>query len=299
MKRLEGILPPIPTPFDATGAVAHDRLRENLGRWLETGLHGFVVLGSNGEYVALSDAEKYAVWETARQLIPPGKLFVAGCGADSTVGALNLVRRAAEIGADCALVVTPHYYKGQMTGAAMLAHYRALADAAPIPVLLYNVPANTGVDLEAATILALSEHPNIAGMKDSGGNLVKMAEVLANVRSDFAMFAGSGSFAFSALLLGARGVIPALGNVAPRQMLQLYGDVLAGRLENARQMQFRLMEMNRLVTARFGVPGLKAALEMLGFYGGPCRLPLLPLDTKQQAELRSAMERIQLVGEPA
>lgn len=291
MKKLEGVLPPIPTPFDHFGRLALDKLRANLKQWLATGLHGFVVLGSNGEYVMLSDAEKFAVWETAREIIPRDRWFIAGAGAESTQGALALTKRAAEIGADYALVVTPNYYKNLMNRAALVAHYRSLADSSPLPILIYNVPANTGIDLDAATILEIAQHPNIAGMKDSSGNLAKMGEVLANVRSDFAMFVGTGSLLYSALAIGARGCVPALGNIAPRELVQIFDDFHAGRHADARDAQLKLIELNRVITAQWSVPALKASLDLLGYYGGPCRMPLQPLDAKQHDELKRVMEK--------
>lgn len=299
MKKLAGVLPPIPTPFDHFGRLALDKLRENFRSWLETGLHGFVVLGSNGEYVMLSDEEKFAVWETARAMIPSDRLFIAGAGAESTQAALHLIKRAAELGADYALVVTPNYYKNQMNRAAQVAHYRALADSSPLPILIYNVPANTGIDLDAATILEIAMHPNVAGMKDSGGNLAKMGEILANAKPDFAAFVGTGSLLYPAMAIGARGCVPALGNVAPHAMVQIYDDFLAGRHAQARDAQVRLVELNRYLTALWGVPALKAALDLLGYYGGPCRMPLLPLDAKQHEELKRVMEQANLVTHQA
>ncbi len=297
MKKLEGVIPPIPTPFDHFGRLALDKLRANMKLWLHTGLHGFVVLGSNGEYVMLSDEEKFAVWETAREVIPRDRWFIAGAGSESTQGVLALIKRAAEIGADYALVVTPHYYKNQMNRTAQVTHYRALADSSPLPVLIYNVPANTGIDLDAATILEIAQHPNIAGMKDSSGNLAKMSEVLAGAKPDWAMFVGTGSLLYPALAIGARGSVPALGNLAPRELVKIFQDYRAGHLAEARDAQLKLVELNRYITAYWGVPALKAALDMLGYYGGSSRMPLLPLDAKQHEELKRVMERAGLVAE--
>ncbi len=289
-RKLRGILPPIPTPFDASGNILHDRLKENLGRWMATGLHGVVVLGSNGEYVMLNEAEKCAVWETAREAVPKDRLFIAGTGAESTTAAIGRARRAAEIGADYALVVTPHYYRGQMTAATLSRHFRAVADASPIPILLYNVPANTGIDMDAPTIVDLAQHPNIAGAKDSGGNLAKMGEILNSVSPDFAIFAGSGGFVLPALAIGAKGGIPALANVAPAECVRLYEAFEQGDYQTARTLQLRLIRLNAAVTSRWSVPGLKAALDELGYYGGPPRPPLLPLGESERAALRTIMK---------
>jgi 4-hydroxy-2-oxoglutarate aldolase len=297
MLTLSDIFPPIPTPFDAEGNILHDKLRANLARWCETRLHGFVVLGSNGEYVHLTPAEKFAVWETARDAIPRDRLFIAGTGADFTRAAVELAHRAAELGADAALVVTPHYYKARMNLRELTAHYFAIADASPIPIIAYNVPANTGVDIDAATILKLAEHPNIAGIKDSSGNFAKMGLVLANVRGDFAFLAGTGGILYPALCLGAWGCVPALGNIAPREMVQIFDDFHAGNHDAARALQQKLIALNLAVTSKYSVPGLKAALDMLGYYGGPPRLPLLPLSDAERADLRQTMVEAGLVIE--
>ncbi len=283
---IQGIFPPIPTPFDADGKILHDRLRLNLARWVETGLHGFVVLGSNGEYVMLNETEKCAVWETAREAIPRDRMFIAGTGAESTATAIALTRLAAERGAQAALVVTPHYYRGQMNSNVLVRHFRAIADASPIPILVYNVPANTNVDLDAATVIELARHENIAGIKDSSGNLAKMGEVIHSTRADFAFLAGSGSFLFPALAIGAKGGVPALANVAPRECIELYESFKRGEMDAARELQLRLIRLNAAVTSRWSVPGLKAALDEVGWYGGPPRPPLLPLGEADRATLR-------------
>ncbi len=288
-KQIGGVLPPIPTPFDAEGKILHERLSDNLARWFAAGLHGVAVLGSNGEYVLLSEADKCAVWETAREAIPPDRLFIAGTGMESTIAAIALTRRAAELGADAALVVTPHYYRGQMAGANLVRHFNAVADASPIPIILYNVPANTGIDMDAATIVELARHENIAGIKDSSGNLAKMGEIIHAVPARFACLAGSGSFFFPALTLGARGGVMAVANIAPRECVQLYEAYERGNYASAREIQLRLIKLNAAVTSRWSVPGLKAALDQVGYYGGPPRPPLQSLDERDRLTLAEIM----------
>ncbi len=288
--KLQGIMPPIPTSFDADGNILHDKMRANLARWFAAGLHGVVVLGSNGEYVLLDEMEKCAVWETAREAIPRDRLFIAGAGAESTVATIGLTRRAAELGANAVMIVTPHYYRGQMNGPTLIQHYRAVADASPVPVLLYNVTANTGVDMDAATIIELARHPNIAGIKDSTGNLAKMGEVIHAARPDFAFFAGSGSYILPALSIGAKGAIPALANVAPRECVALYDAFQSGDYQAAAGLQLNLIRLNAAVTSRWSVPGLKAALDELGYYGGPPRPPLLPLGENDRGALRGVIK---------
>lgn len=286
---LGGITPPIPTPFDKNGEILHGELRANLQRWFAAGLHGVVVLGSNGEYVLLSEAEKFAVWETARDAIPHDRLFIAGTGSESTAAAVRLARRAAEIGADAVLVVTPHYYRGQMSPAVLTRHFRTIADASTVPVIIYNVPANTNVDMDAATIIELAVHENIAGIKDSSGNLAKMGQVIHSTRPGFSFLAGSGSFLFPALSIGAKGGVPALANVAARECVLLYDAFRKGDHEIAREVQLRLIRLNDAVTSRWSVSGLKAALDEIGMYGGPPRLPLLPLGEPDRAKLREIL----------
>ncbi len=290
MKKIEGVFPPIPTPFDADGKILHDKLKANLARWNETGLHGYVVLGSNGEYVMLNESERAAVWETARGAIPPNKLFFAGTGAESTKTAIALTKRAAELGADAAMVVTPHYYKSQLNTPTLVNHYRVIADASPIPIILYNFPPSTGIDLDAPTVLQLSQHPNIVGIKDSSGNITKFAEIVRGARSDFALLAGSGAYFYPSLCVGAKGCVPALGNIAPRECVALFDAFRAGRHEEARAIQLRVVALNAAITSKWSVPGLKAALDELNFYGGPPRLPLRVLGEEERRALKELMK---------
>lgn len=286
---LAGIYPPIPTPFDAEGAVAHDRFAENIARWCATPIAGFVVLGTNGEFTYLNDQEKLEVLSTARQAIPRSKLFIAGTGCESTRSTLQLAERAAAIGADVAMVITPDYYKSRMDAAAMRRHFLQVAEHSPVPVTIYNMPANTGVDITAETVIELAQHPNIVGIKDSSGNVVKLGEIIRAVPAHFQVLAGSASFLYSAMVLGAVGCVAALANIAAEQCCQLYNLVKEGRHEQARQLQLKLIPPNAAVTSRFGVPGLKLALDWVGYYGGPPRSPLAPLDAPQQAALRAIL----------
>ncbi|MCL4486925.1 MAG: dihydrodipicolinate synthase family protein [Chloroflexi bacterium] len=289
--KLEGVCPPIPTPFDAEGNLLPDKLAANIRLWNTIGLHGYVVLGSNGEAVMLTEAERVRVWETAREAIPRDKLFLAGAGVESTRNCIALARRAAEAGADAAMFVTPNYYKSQMTSAALANHYRVIADASPIPVIIYNMPAATGIDIDTATVIALAQHPNIVGIKDSSGNVAKFAEIVRSVRADFSVLAGSGSYFYPALCVGAKGAVAALANVAPRECLEIYDHWRAGRHAQARELQLKVIPLNAAVTNRWNIPGLKAALEELGkgYYGGPPRLPLRPLGDEDRTSLKNIM----------
>lgn len=286
---LGGLLAATPTPFDGAGALAVDPLRANLARWLLQPLDGFVLLGSNGEALLLSPEERLEVVRQARACVPPGRLLIAGSGVESTAATVDLSRRMAQAGADAVIVVTPHYYRGRMTAAALQAYFQAVADASPVPVILYSVPANTGVDLPVETVARLASHDNIVGIKDSGGDIVKIARLVQETPDDFCVLAGSAGFFLAALSVGAVGGVMALANLAAEHLARLRSDCLAGRMEPARRTQAQLIPANAAVTSGFGVAGLKAALDLQGFYGGPVRPPLLPLSSDERAALQRTL----------
>lgn len=287
---LRGCFPPIPTPFDLEGDLALDRLAQNLERWKQTPLRGFVVLGSNGEAVHLTEEEKLAVWKTSGEVIGNSHLFIAGSGAQSTRETLELTEKAAALGAHAAMVVTPHYYKGRMDHAALVQHYTLVADRSPIPVILYNVPGFTGVDMTAETIVELASHPNIIGVKESSGNIVKISQIIRDAPPAFQVLAGSGSFLLPSLLMGAAGGVMALSAVAPHLLAQMMEAFKQGDVTSARDIQLRLLAPNAAVTTRFGIAGLKRALDLIGMYGGPVRPPLRPLQPQEETALRGILD---------
>ncbi len=295
MKEIRGVLPPVATPFDAEGNVSAEHFAANLTRYVETGLHGFVILGSNGEYSLLTKEEKLRVLEIARAAIPQDRLLIAGTGTDSTRETIDFTKRAAQLGADAALVVTPHYYRPQMNSAALLKHYRTVADASPLPILVYNVPAYTNVDIDAATVIELARHENIVGMKDSSANFLKMGEVLRFAPFDFAVLVGTGGAIFPALCIGANGAVPALGNIAPRECVAIYNFFQEGKMEQARNLQLRMIRPNGAITSKWGVPGMKAAMDEVGYYGGAPRPPLLPLGESERNALREILREAELI----
>lgn len=287
---MAGIFPPIPTPFDAAEELDLKALEKNITHWNTTPISGYVILGSNGEMTYLSEAEKLKVFETARKAIAPGKLMMAGCGCESTHCSIQLAKQAAAIGADVALFISPGYYKSKMDNAALADYYTRLADASPIPVSVYNFPANTGVDMGADLIIKLAQHPNIAAVKESGGNVVKMGEIIKNTRPDFQVLAGSAGFLYPSLVLGAVGGVLALANIAPQQCCDIFNFAKAGKHEEARQLQLRMIAPNTAVTAGMGVAGLKAAMDMLGLIGGKPRSPMQPLSEEQKAKLKKILQ---------
>ena len=292
---MAGIFPPIPTPFTATGELDLGALASNFEKWNRYPLSGYVILGTNGEFPYLSEAEKLAYLEAARKHIPSGKLFMAGVGCESTHSTIGLVKKVAAIGADVALLITPSYYKSKMNEAALTHYYRSVADASSLPVSIYNMPANTGVDMSAELVIKLSQHPNIIGVKDSSGNVAKLGGILRYARPGFQVLAGSAGFLYPALCLGAIGGVLALSNIAPQQCCDLLNFFHQGRHAEAKDLQLRLIAANDAVTARFGVPGLKAAMEMVGFYGGPPRSPLLPLNNEQKNTLRDVLAEAAII----
>jgi 4-hydroxy-2-oxoglutarate aldolase len=293
---IAGVYPPVPTFFGDGEELDLPTLREHIARLRRHGITNFVALGSNGEAVHLDADERRQVISTIRQAAGSEGQVLAGAGALSTRESIALCRLAADAGADVALVIPPGHFRAQMTGAALLAHYRAVADASPLPVLLYNMPANTaGIDLDAETVMSLSAHPNIIGIKDSSGNVVKMAEIAAGIGERFALLAGSAGFLLPALLVGAKGVIAALANIAPRECLELMEQWERGELQAARALQARLIPVNTAVTSGYGVPGLKAALQIVAHYGGDPRRPLLPLGEEARLRIRTLLAQADLL----
>jgi 4-hydroxy-2-oxoglutarate aldolase len=286
---LRGVFPPIPTPFGADGTVEDQALAANLERWNQYELSGYVVLGSNGEAVYLDQDEKVRVWEVARQAIPKDRLMIAGTGYESTKRTTAVTCLAAKAGADAALVVTPHYYGPQMKPDILFDYYRAVADASSLPIIVYNVPKFTGVNVDAETLGRLSEHTNIIGVKDTSGNVAQIAETVRLASPQFQVLAGSASFFFAGLAVGAAGGVLALANIAPLQSTNIYRLYGEGRWEEAAAIQRRMLPVNAAVTADFGIAGLKAALDMLGYYGGPVRAPLTDLDDNKRQALRAIL----------
>lgn len=291
--RLDGVLPPIPTPFigDRVDVAA---MASNVERWMATRIRGVVVLGSNGEAPLLDEAESDAAIAAVRERVPGDRLCLAGTGRESTTAAVRAARRAADLGADAVLVRTPSFFKPLLTHEAFVAHYTAVADASPVPVVLYNFTALTGVTLGLDAVAALAEHPNIIGMKESGSDLKFVTALVDRTPADFAVLAGSAPVLYASLLVGAAGGILALASVVPDLCVELYDAVRAGRLSEARDLQRRLTPLAGLVTSKHGVPGLKAAVSLLGFTGGDPRPPLRPAGPAAVAEIRQALDRLRV-----
>jgi 4-hydroxy-2-oxoglutarate aldolase len=285
-----GVLPPIPTPFDDSGRVDLDTLRANIARWNETGLAGYVALGSNGEAPLLDADESVAMVQTVREAMAPGMSLIAGAGRESTRDTITACQMAADAGAEAVLVVTPWYYKRAMSDDTLRRHFETVADASPAPVLLYNVPANTGVNMPVPAVAQLAGHPNIVGIKDSAGDIGQLSAIIRSTPDDFKVMVGNTGAFLPGLLLGATGGILALANVAPRQTVALYQAAQAGRLDEARGLNERLVPVGVAVTATYGIAGLKAALDMRGYAGGQPRPPLLSASREAADDIRQILE---------
>lgn len=287
-----GILPALVTPFASDESVSFAAVRENIRLYNQTSLAGYVVLGSTGESVMLSHDEADGVLVAAKEAAAPDKLLVAGTGAESTAETIERTRRAATFGYQFALVKTPYYYKPAYRAETYLRHYRAVADASPIPILLYSVPQFTGITLETPEILKLSDHPNIVGIKDSSGNIERAGELVAAARSDFAVLTGGAAVVYPALAVGARGAILALAAVLPEKCTELFDLVQQGQHARARQLQQFLVQASKTIVSDNGVPGVKYAMDLRGYQGGLARLPLLPLSEERKRSIAAVISQL-------
>ena len=290
MNRFSGIFTPIVTPFLSDDTVDERALRRNVVRWMGTPLTGLVVLGSNGEAPQLDDEEADRVIAITRENVPRGRPLIAGTGRESTKATIAATRRAAGYGVDAVLVRTPSFFKSQLTTAVFIRHYTDVADASPVPVMLYNVTMFTGVTLLPDAVETLASHPNIVGMKESGGDIAQIAEYITRTPDDFTLLAGSATTLFHALCAGCDGAILALAALLPDECVQLWTLVREGRLDEARTLQRSLMPLARAVGGAHGVPGLKAALDLMGFSGGFPRPPLRQVLPETVETIRHQLE---------
>jgi len=271
---LSGLLLPITTPFTDDETIDSAGLVANLAKWNVTGITGYVVLGSTGERVNLDEREYLEVIATARQAVPETLNFIVGAGQQSTRSTIAEIKRAAQAGAEAVLVITPNYYRAAITQEALVKHYTAVADASPLPIILYSMPDLTGIKIDPETAAQLSAHQNIIGMKDSSNDVAKFRESLQQVSNDFAMLIGNGTVFSQTLQAGARGGILAVGCAVPELCLEIYRAVRAGETDKAEVLQSTLAPLAIAVTKTYGIGGLKVAMEMAGYAGGAVRAPL-------------------------
>ena len=290
MQKLKGVLLPVTTPFARGGEVDLDALGANLDRWSQTRITGYVLLGSTGERVHLDELEYLRVIEYARERVSSDLAFIVGAGQQSTIGTIREVMSAAAAGADAVLVITPNYYRTAITQESLVSYYEAVADAAPVPVLLYSMPALTGIKIEPDTIARLSAHQNIVGVKDSSNDLEGFNKTVKLCPSEFAVMTGNGTVFLDALRAGATGAILAVGCVAPQVCVEIFQAFKESDDERASALQSKLTPLATAVTTRFGIGGLKAALDLAGYRGGEVRAPLKSPDESARKEIEKILD---------
>jgi 4-hydroxy-2-oxoglutarate aldolase len=293
---LSGVYPALTTPFAADGSVSLTDLKYNIERYNSTGLAGYTVLGSTGESVLLSQAEMDGVLATVKETAGQGKRLIAGTGAESTAETIERTKRAAEFGYHLALVNTPYYYKPAYKPDVLIAHYRRVADASPIPVLLYSVPIFTAITLEAPEVAVLSEHPNIVGIKESSGHVMRVAEMVAETSSDFQVLTGSAPTLLAGLTVGAKGAILALASGLPEKCVELFELARAGHIEKARTLQTALLKMSKVVASEHAIAGVKFVMDQRGYRGGIPRLPLVPISQAYQQRILESLARLEPIA---
>jgi 4-hydroxy-2-oxoglutarate aldolase len=289
---LSGVFPALTTPFGADGSVSVADVKHNITKYNSTGLAGYVAIGSTGESVLLSRKEADSILIAVKESAAPGMRLIAGTGAESTAETIERTKRAAELGYQVALVKTPYYYKPLYKPEVFIAHFRRVADASPIPVLLYSVPQFTGIALEAPEVGVLAQHPNIIGIKESSGNVQRAAELLAAVPPSFQLLVGSASMMFPSTVLGACGAILALASALPELCVAVFKAVRAGDVGTARALQATILPASKVIVSQCGIPGVKYAMDLAGYQGGPPRQPLLPLAEEQKQAIRELLAKL-------
>jgi 4-hydroxy-2-oxoglutarate aldolase len=289
MIELRGIFGPVVTPFDANGEVDAAGFAANIRAHLAAGLHGIVVAGSTGEAALLDEAERMRLVETARREMAAGRPLIVGTGGESTRGVIARNRAVAERGADAVLVVAPHYYTGAMTNDALREHYTRVADASPVPVMIYTIPKYMHFAVPPELVRELAKHENIVGMKDSAGDADLFARYLESRSESFQVLTGSAGLLKEALRMGADGGVLAAALFAPDVALEVLAAVREGNVGRSDEAQGRLAPLGARIVGAMGVPGVKAALEAIGLRGGEPRLPLQPLDVALRGELRELL----------
>jgi 4-hydroxy-2-oxoglutarate aldolase len=283
-QRLSGVFAPVTTPFDENGEVFYKALEENIKKLNASCLRGFLVLGTNGEFKSLTEVERRQVLETVVRIAAEDKVVMAGTGRESTKESMVATKEAAAMGAHFASLIAPSFFAKKMTDPVLLNHFRQISDASSIPVLLYHNPEVAVVTYSTGLIREVSKHPNIVGMKDtSKGNF---ASYLLAAGADFNLLAGSATFFLEGLVMGGVGGVLSIANFAPEACCKVYDLWKAGKLEEAKAEQYRLMTLNQKVSGKFGVAGVKAAMDFSGFHGGPPRAPLFPLTNDERQKLR-------------
>ncbi|MEY4106953.1 MAG: 4-hydroxy-tetrahydrodipicolinate synthase [Bacteroidota bacterium] len=278
--RFKGVIPPMITPFSSDGAVDYPALERNIAQWNQAGLGGYLVLGSNSEAASLSETEKLELVARSAAAMQPQHVLLAGTGMESTVETIRLSNLAAREGAQAALVLTPFYYKDSLSDEAQIRHFQEVADNVHIPVLIYNVPKYTNINVSNRVIEVLSRHPNIIGMKDSSGNIAQLVEFQRVADPRFQILTGTAGVWYPALVLGVQAGIMALANCAPAELVEVQSLFETGHPAEAEALYRKWVPVNHAVTATYGVAGLKHACTLRGYAAGAVRSPLPPLSDK-------------------
>ena len=292
-KPLEGVYAALTTPF-VGDEVSTDKIRENVQKLNRTGLAGYLVLGSTGESVSLTDGESLRLVEAVAEAAAPGKKVLVGTARESTKVTIDFTNSLTGRGIAAALVRPPSYFKSKMTREALKTHYRTVAEASKLPVLIYNIPQNTGIALDPQLVIELAAHPNIAGLKESSGSLAFLGEVVREVPDRFHYFLGSGHVVYPGLEMGADGAILAMANSAPEMSAEIFRLFKAGKKDEARRLQLDLVPLNKALMEVYGIAGLKYAQELRGYYGGPARLPLLPVGDQAKRDIAALLKKMGL-----
>ena len=294
--KIKGVIPPMITPFDENDDVDYDKFVANVEKWNEYDLVGYLVLGSNSETVYLTEEEKLKLVELTVKYRKEGKLVMVGTGMESTRDTIALTNKAADLGADCALILTPFYYGGKMNDEALINYFTEVADNVKIPVLIYNVTKFTHVNISPKAVGVLSKHPNIIGMKDSSGNIPQLIDFKSVVDMEkFNLMVGTASAWFPALTLGVEGSVMALANCNPGECVEVQKEFEAGNVEKAREIYERVFPVNSAVTGKYGIAGLKYACDLLGFSGGLVRKPLLQLKDEEKSGLKDILIKAKIL----
>lgn len=294
MISLNGIFAPLATPFASNGDIDTTAFASNIRAHMDAGLSGVVIAGSTGEAALLDESERSSLVEVAREILPKTRALIVGAGAESTRYAIRLAKNAAARGADAVLVVAPHYYSASMTSDVLLKHYRAVADASPIPVILYNIPKYMHFAIPASVVAELAKHPNIIGIKDSSGNREMFAGFAEAKSAKFSLLSGSGAMLQYSMSLGATGGILGVSLFAPSLALEIHSAMKRGDTAAATHAQEKVAPLHMKIVAEMGVPGVKAAMDEIGLKGGPLRSPLVALGPTERAEVAGMIKAAQL-----
>lgn len=293
-KKIRGVYAALTTPFE-NDIISIPHFRENIKKYNDSGLSGYVIGGSSGEAAYLTDEESELLVEETLENRSPEKKIIIGTARESTSATIAFTKRLVAPGIEAALIRTPSYFKSAMTGESLKKHYYTIADDAPIPVIPYHIPMVTGLSIDRELVIELAQHPNIIGIKDSSGSLPFLGEVIPDLPSDFSYLLGAGSVFFFGLMLGASGGILRLADVIPGKCAALYQDFRDGAWERASHLQGDIIPLNNAIIRSYGIAGTKYAMDLMGFKGGLPKKPILPLDPNAKKEIEKILKRLKLM----